>query len=318
MTLLESISVIIPIYNEYTKLKATMESLERAIEFFRFKSKNEIEVIITDDGSTDGSGEFITQHFSGFKYFWHENLGRGPNRNWGARHSNADILVFLDADIVLERDAIWNLIQALKPSGQNQICFGKIGLVSSANPHSLEVFLLSRWDKYLSRFAELQSPWDGYSCYFAMWSQFFNSLNGFSSEAIFKKGADDTEFFVRAARHGAMLQFVESAVGLQDRKFDLKSNLNRKYWSSYAASLVATEFGEEILEPKAIISSSPQAKLFKFVSNNHLWRYLKFFHGLIDLFNIKGKIPNYFYTYLFNDYSNRGCEDARKSASHQA
>jgi glycosyltransferase involved in cell wall biosynthesis len=89
-------SVVIPTYNRCVELSKTLETLtEQDIDPRGF------EVIVADDGSSDGSAE-VARSFAGplrLKYYFHEDEGfrAAATRNAGARLATAPILIFLDS-----------------------------------------------------------------------------------------------------------------------------------------------------------------------------------------------------------------------------
>jgi glycosyltransferase involved in cell wall biosynthesis len=91
------VTVIIPCYNGETYLQ---EAIESALE----QSYPEVEIIVVDDGSTDGSSR-IAQKFP-VRYIRQENRGLTASRNRGIDASHGDYVVFLDADDRLRPDAI--------------------------------------------------------------------------------------------------------------------------------------------------------------------------------------------------------------------
>ncbi len=93
------VSVIIPTYNRREMVLQTICSLaEQTYPAARF------EVIIADDGSTDGTGEAIAAMNTPFRlrYLWQPNKGRCAARNLGIRGAEGDILLFLDGDMVAD------------------------------------------------------------------------------------------------------------------------------------------------------------------------------------------------------------------------
>src|ERR1700736_5391800 len=89
------ISVIIPTYNNRPVLERALQAL--AAQTF---SRDRYEIVIVDDGSTDGTAE-IAQRFRGLvqiQYLSQANRGRAAARNLGARAARGRILVFLDSD----------------------------------------------------------------------------------------------------------------------------------------------------------------------------------------------------------------------------
>jgi len=87
------VSVIIPVWNGE-------KYLEEAISSVLAQTYKHLEVIIVNDGSTDGT-EDIAKTFSGeIKYFIQSNKGAGAARNLGIKKAMGDYLAFLDADDV--------------------------------------------------------------------------------------------------------------------------------------------------------------------------------------------------------------------------
>jgi len=87
------LSIVIPAYNEIH----TIEEILRQVRALPLK----LEIIIVDDGSTDGTREVLKGlHAPEIKVFFHEkNLGKGAALNTGFRHTTGDIVVIQDADL---------------------------------------------------------------------------------------------------------------------------------------------------------------------------------------------------------------------------
>jgi cellulose synthase/poly-beta-1,6-N-acetylglucosamine synthase-like glycosyltransferase len=84
-------SVIVPVYNGAETLAACLDALStQTVEASRY------EVIVVDDGSTDGSGEVATRH--GAAVIRQEHAGAGAARNRGTEQTRGEILLFTDAD----------------------------------------------------------------------------------------------------------------------------------------------------------------------------------------------------------------------------
>ena len=84
-------SVIIPTFNRGELLKSALESVfaQRYTDF---------EIIVVDDGSTDGTWSHLKSLKGRVKYFRQSNRGPGGARNLGARHAIGKYLAFLDSD----------------------------------------------------------------------------------------------------------------------------------------------------------------------------------------------------------------------------
>ena len=87
-------SVIIPVYNTKPYLKASIESVLA-------QTQKEIEIILVDDGSTDGSTEIIREYenrYSFVKAIFQNNQKQGAARNAGVRVASGKYIYFLDSD----------------------------------------------------------------------------------------------------------------------------------------------------------------------------------------------------------------------------
>jgi glycosyltransferase involved in cell wall biosynthesis len=96
-------SFIIASYNRIEEIKELLASAE-LLEFDR----SAFEIVISDDGSTDGTGEFIRQYPSQsglqLQYIHQENKGPGEARNHGMRTARGDYFIFIDSDCMFPPD----------------------------------------------------------------------------------------------------------------------------------------------------------------------------------------------------------------------
>ena len=108
------ISVIIPTYNRESSLRETLHSLSRQIW-----SVAHFEVVIVDDGSTDGTASLAQEAFPfSLQYIYQRNQGSAAARNAGAKQSHGEILVFIDDDITTEPGYLSGLVEELRQYDQ--------------------------------------------------------------------------------------------------------------------------------------------------------------------------------------------------------
>lgn len=102
------ISVIIPLYNKCRTISKSIESILN-------QTYENYEVIVVDDGSTDGSPE-IVKSFSSKKVSIIHKVNGGPAsaRNCGVRNSSGEWVVFLDADDCFEPNAFTIFCKLIK------------------------------------------------------------------------------------------------------------------------------------------------------------------------------------------------------------
>jgi len=87
------ISFIIPAYNEEAVIGATLEAVKK------HAPSEEFEVIVVDNGSTDKTASIATQQ--GARVVLYNDGTIAAARNYGVKHSQGDILIFIDADVLL-------------------------------------------------------------------------------------------------------------------------------------------------------------------------------------------------------------------------
>lgn len=93
------VSVIIPAYNYEAYVRLAIQSVIA-------QSYRNIEIIVVDDGSTDGTSDAVRSFGSRVRYFLKDNGGLSVARNFGIDKAKGDFFLFLDADDELEPTAI--------------------------------------------------------------------------------------------------------------------------------------------------------------------------------------------------------------------
>jgi len=107
------ISIIIPVYNQAAKLIKTLESLNK-------QSYQDYEVIIVNDGSSDGVENLCAKYLGSLATVDHylflnqTNLGAPAARNRGYREAKGEYLFFCDADAILHPQALETLLAYLE------------------------------------------------------------------------------------------------------------------------------------------------------------------------------------------------------------
>ncbi len=88
------VSVIIPTHNR-------KQLLAEAVDSVLAQTFPNLEVIVVDDGSTDGTGEMVRERYARemrVRYIWQENGERAVARNRGIAAAQGDFVAFLDSD----------------------------------------------------------------------------------------------------------------------------------------------------------------------------------------------------------------------------
>jgi glycosyltransferase involved in cell wall biosynthesis len=110
----KDISIVLPAYNEASRIKKCLREVERAVSSF----SNSYEIIVAEDGSTDGTHRIADSlsksnpHLS----LLHSpvRLGKGKAIKNALRSAKGDIIVFMDVDLSANLNALPHIVQLAK------------------------------------------------------------------------------------------------------------------------------------------------------------------------------------------------------------
>ncbi|MEQ8924675.1 MAG: glycosyltransferase [Fulvivirga sp.] len=104
-----SVSVIIPVYNRVGLIVETLKSLVS-----NKHQEIELEVIVIDDGSTDGGAELLAKEYPWIRLFSQENQGAPTARNYGLHKAKGEYILYLDSDDLIEENFFFKKIRAFE------------------------------------------------------------------------------------------------------------------------------------------------------------------------------------------------------------
>lgn len=108
------ISVIVVSRNEGANLRRTVDGFSATLP-------SSGEIIVIDDASTDGSGEFLRRSRPGVKMVRTDGLGVTKARNYGARLARGEVVVFVDAHVDAPPGWTGPLLKALERSSAGAV-----------------------------------------------------------------------------------------------------------------------------------------------------------------------------------------------------
>lgn len=89
--------------------------------------KEKLEVILIDDGSQDKTYEFIKENFSNIKIIRNRrNRGVAASRNIGIKNAKGKLIAFLDNDVRVEKNWLFELVKAIEEDREIGICASKL------------------------------------------------------------------------------------------------------------------------------------------------------------------------------------------------
>jgi glycosyltransferase involved in cell wall biosynthesis len=111
------LSVIIPVYNRAELIKSAVESVLSS-------GLDDFELIVVDDGSTDGTAEAVQELGPSVQYIRQTNAGPSSARNRGIAASRGRYVAFLDSDDRWYHGAVPTLLEQLDKHGEIPVIFG--------------------------------------------------------------------------------------------------------------------------------------------------------------------------------------------------
>ncbi len=226
------VSVVVPVYNG----AATMETVLRAVYASSYR---DFEVVLVDDCSTDDTLEVLDRLRERYPHrlvSFERNLGVSKARNAGAGAARGEIILFIDADCVVQPQTMENCVTALEQG--DSICVGG-------------AYTIEPWDRGF--FNEFQSIYIHYvetkvehpdyvatHC-MAIRKSTFQEFGGFITDSFIGHAAsvEDVELSHRLLDAGYRLSrpdniLVQHMFGYDFRKSIKNAIKKSKYWTMYS------------------------------------------------------------------------------------
>jgi glycosyltransferase involved in cell wall biosynthesis len=137
------LSVVIPCYNE-------VETIYEIVQRVRSIEVNDLEIIIVDDASTDGTRKVLEEKVKplvGKIIFQPQNMGKGAALRTGFQKANGDVVVVQDADLEYDPRNIPDMLKHIE-NGNADVVFGSRFM--GGNPHRVLYFWHSMGNKFLT------------------------------------------------------------------------------------------------------------------------------------------------------------------------
>lgn len=104
------VSIVLPVYNEQGHLRDEIDRIRKTMD----ESPYSYEIIVVDDGSTDGSGERL-RGIEGIRLFGFAiNRGSGSARRYGSQAARGSVVVWTDVDMSYPNEMIPDLVAELE------------------------------------------------------------------------------------------------------------------------------------------------------------------------------------------------------------
>ncbi|MEU6379982.1 bifunctional polysaccharide deacetylase/glycosyltransferase family 2 protein [Streptomyces sp. NPDC046909] len=221
------VSVIVPAYNEKECIANTLKSLAQ--------STHPIEIIVVDDGSTDGTSEISRQAayelgMTNVRVIRQENAGKPAALNNGVRNASYDIVIMMDGDTVFEPDAVHQLVQPFADP--------EVGAVAGNAKVGNRNTVIGAWQhiEYVMGFNLDRRMYDLLRCM----PTIPGAIGAFRRDAVLQVGgmsedtlAEDTDITIAMHRAGWRVVYQEHAKAWTEAPGSLKQLWSQRYRWSY-------------------------------------------------------------------------------------
>jgi GT2 family glycosyltransferase len=206
-------TIIVPVYNGATTLPDCLNALRASVPVGD-------ELIVVDDASTDGSAA-VAEALGVRVLRLAENGGAATARNAGARAAHGDVLLFVDADVVVAADAVARVRHTLATRPEIAAVFG------SYDDHPRAAGLVSQYRNLLHHFVHQRGAPEAFSFWAgcgAVRRAVFEHVGGFDPRPI-RRDIEDIELGYRVHAAGYRILLDREIQGTHLKRWTLRSML---------------------------------------------------------------------------------------------
>lgn len=193
------ISVIIPMYNARKTIRMTLEGLKQ-------QTLKDFEIVVVDDGSTDGSAQviqdFATQNSLSVKVVQQVNSGAGKARNAGVQNSSGDIVVFVDSDCIPPSNWLEAMTRPIKDDMAGCTCGYKVKNRESITARYVDYEIARRHRKLVGKTTNAVGSYS-----LSLLKEAFRKVGGFDTSYT-SADAEDFDLAFRLNRAGYNIFFT--------------------------------------------------------------------------------------------------------------
>ena len=192
------ISIVIPVFNGGSQFLRCLKAIHQS-------SFTDYELIIVDDGSTDGSDRLARQ-FSSRVYGTPDYSGPGAARNLGARLARGQYLFFTDADCAVQPDTLANIAHILQADPHLDALFGSYDDSPAAQNFVAQYKNLFHHYVHQQAGEEAGTFWTGCG---AIKRERFLQLGGFNVQRYRRPSIEDIDLGYRLKRAGGRIRLAK-------------------------------------------------------------------------------------------------------------
>lgn len=204
------ISIIIPAFNEEGYILSTLDAIEESINFSKTTKKFEYEIIVVDNESNDKTKKILEN--KEVNVLTESKKSIGAVRNKGVKNAQYEILVFIDADILVPL----SLFSEILSNMEDDYCTGgTVDVRYKPKRNAVKIYL-----KFYKTIGAIFHMSQGATQFVR--KDVFDSIGGYSEKYLI---GEDVDFFWRLRNfskknNGRISHIVSEAVIASTRRFD--------------------------------------------------------------------------------------------------
>jgi len=275
---LPALSFMIPCYNDFDSVEHTLNSIYDVCD-------SDMDVIVIDDGSTDGSGDKLAALQSRYGFILisnPSNIGKADALNKHFHLTRNEIVVFIDADVIVNRQSLTDVIARLQRRD--------VGAVScpyrAANPgfiplmQSIEYNMLSFIKGAYNIFSAI-ALWGGFA---AIKRQAFLDVGGFSASAI----TEDMDMAFKLNKYGWRVEQSFYPIFTTVPETFSQWFRQKMRWSSGGIQCFIRHYRVLAKNPLQILFLVSFC-IFLLFSAINIWKHIFLLNDMITFFNLSNK-----------------------------
>jgi GT2 family glycosyltransferase len=256
------VSVIIPTYNRLDRLKRVLEAFER-----QAYPLDKFEIIIVSDGSSDGTDAFLRSLATPLhlRALTQPNQGVAAARNNGLKQATADLILFLDDDVVPSPQLIAEHVRMHTAHPEDVIVLGPM-----LTPDDFSMSAWVRWEQAML-VKQYQAMLSGE--YQPTARQFYTGNTSLARTYLIEEGgfdehfrrAEDVELAYRLAQRGLRFLFNPNAIGYHYAERSFRSWIEIPYLYGRNDVIFTRDKQQDWLLPVVIDEFHTRNQLVKFL-----------------------------------------------------
>lgn len=237
------VSVVVPAFNEHNVICRTIESLLAS-------DYPKLEIIVVDDGSSDGTFQTAVEHFgdrSNVSILTKPNSGKADALNLGWRRAKGEIVVALDADTIFTPGTVSALAHRFADE--------TVGAVAGNAKVGNRVNLVTRWQalEYVTSQNFDRRAFSSLNCITVVpgavgaWRRsLLEQVGGFSSDTL----AEDQDLTIEVRKRNYHVGYEENAIAYTEAPDTLKNLAKQRFRWSFGTLQCMWKHRNALLNPK--------------------------------------------------------------------